>query len=218
MPGMARARAGRDDRGRLCVFGRALVRGVERRRRIVVPGDDEALAGETVRELNRRFALGDLSWFAQGREGARPPPRVLMLADWSARWLEQLEGQVTAHTFKDYRSHVRDILRRFGERRLDRITPGDVLILRDAIERSATGLAFFGCSIEMRGSLGTSIRALWTSRFPAAAPSGSGGSCARSESLSDRWRRQSFGAWLLFFSTRRTTASAGTSLLRSSCS
>ena len=135
MPGMARARAGRDDRGRLCVFGRALVRGVERRRRIVVPGDDEALAGETVRELNRRFALGDLSWFAQGREGARPPPRVLMLADWSARWLEQLEGQVTAHTFKDYRSHVRDILRRFGERRLDRITPGDVLILRDACVR-----------------------------------------------------------------------------------
>ena len=63
MSGMPRARVGRDDRGRLCVFGRAVVRGVEKRRRIVIPGDDEALAVETARELNRRFALGDLAWF-----------------------------------------------------------------------------------------------------------------------------------------------------------
>ena len=111
------------------------MRGVEKRRRIVIPGDEEALADETVRELNRRFALGDLSWFEESRDEPRRPRPTLLLADWSERWLEQLEGQVTAHTFKDYRSHVRDLVRRLGERRMHRITPGDVLILRDACVR-----------------------------------------------------------------------------------
>jgi len=135
MPAMARARASRDDRGRLCVFGRAVVRGVEKRRRIVIPDDDEALADETVRDLNRRFALGDLAWFEERHDEPRRVRQALTLADWSERWLEQLDGQVTAHTFKDYRSHVRDLVQRLGERRMDRITPGDVLLLRDACVR-----------------------------------------------------------------------------------
>jgi hypothetical protein len=85
---MARARWGRDDRGRVCVFGSAkTAAGTRLRRRIVVPGNDEELAAETVRELNRRFALGDLTWFEEDtrRAGRTRRPRAPTLSDWLDR-------------------------------------------------------------------------------------------------------------------------------------
>jgi hypothetical protein len=132
---MAKARVGRDDRGRLCVFGRAVLGGVERRRRIVIPSEDEALAEETARELNRRFALSDLSWFEREAKQPGQPRRLPTFDEWSQRWLEDLEGQVTVATCRDYRGHVRDLAGRIGGKRLDRVTPGDLVAVRNALTR-----------------------------------------------------------------------------------
>ena len=61
---LARARKWVDDRGRLPVVGQGTVKGQRLRRYRIVPGNDEALADEIVRQLNVRFALGDLSFLA----------------------------------------------------------------------------------------------------------------------------------------------------------
>lgn len=132
---MAKARVGRDDRGRLGVFGRGVMSGVERRRRIVIPAGDEALAEETAHELNRRLALGDLSWFEREAKQPNHPRRVPTFTEWSQRWLDDLEGQVTVATFRDYRGHLRDLTGRIGNKRLDRVTPGDSVAVRNALTR-----------------------------------------------------------------------------------
>ena len=138
MAAMARARTGRDDRGRLCVFASVRAPGGQRlRKRIVVPGDDESLAAETVRELNRRFALGDLSWFLEPtpRAPRRTAPRAPMVARWCERWLEESRGEIGDHTWRTYRSEANDLARRFGDRRLDQITVSDLIALRRDLKR-----------------------------------------------------------------------------------
>lgn len=138
MEAMARARTGRDDRGRLCVFASVRASGGQRlRKRIVVPGDDESLAAETVRELNRRFALGDLSWFLEPtpRAPRRTAPRAPMVAQWCERWLEESRGEIGDHTWRTYRSEANDLARRFGDRRLDQITVSDLIALRRDLKR-----------------------------------------------------------------------------------
>ena len=94
---MARARWTRDDRGRVCVFGSARAPDGRRlRKRIIVPENDEALAAETVRELNRRFALGDLTWFQEPahRAPGRSAPRSPTVAEWCKRWLDEASGEI----------------------------------------------------------------------------------------------------------------------------
>jgi hypothetical protein len=111
MGSVARARTGRDDRGRLCVFGSARAPDGQRlRKRLVVPEDDAALAAETIRELNRRFALGDLSWFEESphrspspkRRRERQPSRTGR-SDGST----EARGEIGEHTWRTYRTEAR---------------------------------------------------------------------------------------------------------------
>ncbi len=102
----------------------------------------------SARSRRRRRSSGEIRTAERYRtRGRRPAPHpegahvaqhalhAERLGEWSRSWLEQLDGQVAAHTFKDYRSHVRRIVQRLGERKLDETTPGDVIGLRDACPR-----------------------------------------------------------------------------------
>jgi integrase len=102
-----------------------------------MPGNDAELAAETVRELNRRFALGDLSWFEESthRSRRRRSARAPTLADWSQRWLERARGEIGEHTWRTYRTEANDLERRFGDRRLDQITVADLIDLRRDLKR-----------------------------------------------------------------------------------
>jgi len=138
MPAMARARWTRDDRERVCVFGSARTSDGRRlRKRIVIPENDEVLAAETVRELNRRFALGDLSWFdeparrAPSRSAARSP----RVAEWCERWLTDARGEIGHHTWKTYRTEANALSRRFVDRRMNEIAVSDLIELRRDLKR-----------------------------------------------------------------------------------
>jgi len=120
------------------VFGSARTADGQRlRKRLVVPEDDEALAAETIRELNRRFALGDLSWFLESphRAPSRSAGRVPTLTDWSERWLTEARGEIGEHTWRTYRTEARALQRRIGGRRLDQITVSDLIELRRDLKR-----------------------------------------------------------------------------------
>jgi integrase len=130
---VARTRVGRDDRGRVCVFGSARTPDGQRlRKRLIVPDDDEALAAETARELNRRFALGDLSWFQEEshRVASKPAARAPTVSDWCDRWLEHARGEIGDRTWRNYRSDANDLAERFADRRMDQLSVSDLITLR----------------------------------------------------------------------------------------
>jgi integrase len=95
------------------------------------------VSAETVRELNRRFALGDLSWFKEvsHRAPGRSAPRSPTVAEWCKRWLDEARGEIGDHTWKTYQTEANALGRRFGGRRLGEITVSDLIELRRDMKR-----------------------------------------------------------------------------------
>ena len=120
----------------LYVYASGKVDGRRQQRRMRIAGDDEALAEEVARELNRRFLLGDFSFFekASRAQTARKQPNLRFdLEEWGSHWLESYEPPVVElATWKNYRAHLRDLARRIGHLRLEEITQGVTVDLRTA--------------------------------------------------------------------------------------
>jgi hypothetical protein len=118
---LARARKWVDDRGRLRVVGQGTVKGRRLRRYRIVPGNDEALADEIVRQLNVRFALGDLSFLAGNPKNepvaeAAPKTPGYTFGEWADKWLESCEPPaVSRRTHRNYAYIVRALCGRIGE-------------------------------------------------------------------------------------------------------
>ena len=122
----------------LYVYASGKVDGRRQQRRIRIAGDDEALAEEVARELNRRFLLGDFSFFekASRAQTARKQPSLRFdLEEWGSHWLETYKPPVVElATWKNYRAHLRDLARRIGHIRLEEITQAVVVDLRTELE------------------------------------------------------------------------------------
>lgn len=138
-----RARVGRDDRGRLNVFasGRVLRKGKRARlqKRVIIPGDDEKLAEDVARELNREFATGDLSFFGEPKDEpeATPAPAVggLAFSEYARIWIEAYRPpSVSKGCFNNYRKHRDHFSARFADVPLAAIGPSDLLDARREIE------------------------------------------------------------------------------------
>ena len=140
---MAKAWVGRDSRGRLNVFGEAVIGDKRVRRRKVIPGNDEQFASKVTAELNARFLTDDLSWFKRSRPTPRSRSRshksIPTLAEWREVWIEELRGQIGEHTWRSYRSSTADLVKRLGTFRLDQIGVSHLLELRSKLARD--GLA-----------------------------------------------------------------------------
>ena len=138
---LARARKWVDDRGRLRVVGQGNVGGRRIRRYRIVPGNDEALADEIVRQLNVRFALGDLSFLTGNVKSsqvseAAPKTAEHTFSEWAEQWLDSYRPPtVSRRTHQNYSYIVRALCRRFGELPLASVDRAAVLDLRIALER-----------------------------------------------------------------------------------
>jgi integrase len=138
---LARARKWIDDRGRLRVVGQGTVDGRRIRRYRIVPGNDGDLADEIVRQLNVRFALGDLSFLtrnAKGGQVSEPAPKTAdhKFGEWAEQWLESSKPPtVSRRTHQNYSYIVRALCRRFGELQLRSVDRGAVLDLRTELGR-----------------------------------------------------------------------------------
>ncbi len=138
---LARARKWVDDRGRLRVVGQGTVKGRRLRRYRIVPGNDEALADEIVRQLNVRFALGDLSFLAGNPKNepvaeAAPKAPGYTFGEWADKWLESCEPPaVSRRTHRNYAYIVRALCGRIGELPLTSVDRSVVLDLRAELER-----------------------------------------------------------------------------------
>ena len=119
---VARARKWVDDRGRLRIVAQGTVAGRRRRRTRIIPGNDQELADEVVKQLNVKFALGDYSFLLEGgierhepKQASRPPSQTTF-SDWARQWLEENQPPVIGQgTYDNYRSMLRGLSRRFGE-------------------------------------------------------------------------------------------------------
>ena len=152
-----RARVGRDDRGRLNVYasGRIVTvdpaTGASKRerlqRRVIVPDDDAELAEEIARDLNRRFAVGDLSFFdsvrkapAARRAEVGQIPQTTAAASWTfsewyKKWIKTYEPpHVSKRCYVNYRTHGQWFVSRFGAIALESISPAALIEARDALE------------------------------------------------------------------------------------
>lgn len=138
---LARARKWVDDRGRLRVVGQGTVKGRRVRRYRIVPGNDEALADEIIRQLNVRFALGDLSFLtgnARGGQASEAAPNTAehTFGEWAEQWIESYKPPtVSRRTHQNYSYIVRALCRRFGGLPLGSVDRAVVLDLRTELER-----------------------------------------------------------------------------------
>ncbi len=135
---MARAKTWVDPRGRLNVVARGTENGRELKRRQIIKGNDQTLADEVVRQLNARFAMGDLSWLKEPmRRAAEAQPKhvPVTLDEWAQQWLESNKPPVIGkRTWENYSIHVRDLTARLGSRRLTSLRTGDILELRRTLQ------------------------------------------------------------------------------------
>ena len=123
----------------LYVYASGKVNGRRQQRRMRIAGDDETLAEEVARELNRRFLLGDFSFFekASRTQAVRKQPNLrFSLEEWGSQWLQSYQPPVVElETWKNYRAHLRDLTRRIGHLRLEEITQAVVVDLRTELEK-----------------------------------------------------------------------------------
>lgn len=144
---MARAVVWTDPRGRLNVVARGVVslpdgRKLRVKRRRIIGRNDVALAEEVARQLNVRFALGDLSWLLEAhalpaqKPAAAPISSAMTFAEWAPRWLETYAPPaVGRRTWQNYGYAVEALVARLGPKPLACITPAAVLDLRAELER-----------------------------------------------------------------------------------
>jgi hypothetical protein len=155
---MARSWSGRDDQGRLNVYVKGRVEGETILIRRRVPRDDESLAQRTVEAHNARFLVGDYRILEDALAarrarsersrpgGPRPLKRrrrrrrsTLTVAEWHERWLRNLRGAVSEHTWRSYKSATSTLLPHIGDMIIDEIDTGDLVALRTTLVRA--GLA-----------------------------------------------------------------------------
>ena len=103
---------------------------------MTLPEDDdvEDVAREMVKELNRRFAMGDYGWLTEKRKRPtkRRRPTREPFGPWSDSWIESMKGQIGEHTWRSYKSAQRALKAQLGELRLDRVGTDHLLGLRKA--------------------------------------------------------------------------------------
>ena len=129
---MAKAWSLKDRRGGLVVRARGNYEGRSFSRDKTIPNGDQQLAEETVRELNRRFMLGDLTWLIEHR--MRPKAKARRSAPgfttYSNQWLEHLEGQIEESTRMSYRSAAKAWQAVLVDMPLDRVTTSQLVLAR----------------------------------------------------------------------------------------
>ena len=134
-----KARIWWDERGRLNVVSQGTLAGRRRRKRVLIPDNDEELAAEVKRQLNTRFALGDYSDLLPRVEDAAPVPSRLAgtvpFEDWASSWLESYRPPaVSPRCHENYRHKKEALTERFGRRPVGTIGQADILDLRAALE------------------------------------------------------------------------------------
>lgn len=138
MRSMAKARLGWKN-GQLYLYGSATIDGKRIRKAKRIPKDDEDVGAEAERELNLRFAMGDMAWF-----DAPPPPARLRnsaatprFSEWAEEWIESNRApEIEESTWRNYRAHKDDLVKRLGDLRLDSIHQGTVKALRTTLTRA----------------------------------------------------------------------------------
>lgn len=139
MVAMARARLGWDDRGRLVVFASHRAPTGRMRKRRIIPGKNVELGEEVVRQLNRDFALGDLSFFEEPVVKAPPrrahrTPAFDVVAD---AWLESVRPpEIEESTYRGYASHVKSLKTLLLAARIGEVGPETIRRVRSSIGRA----------------------------------------------------------------------------------
>ncbi len=137
---LARARIGRNGRGELTIYATASVAGRRLRRARRIPGDDVELAGEVLRQLNARLALGDLSFFADPEPPAPRERCTVTFADIAKAWLESVKPpELEESTWRTYRTQRDRLTAALGTLALADIGPGVVTGLRQQFQREKLG-------------------------------------------------------------------------------
>ncbi len=122
--------------GRVNVIGQGIVNGKRLTRRMSVAENNRDLADEIARELNRRFMLLDFSWLLASPAPERPTVSPATFAEWAPRWLQSYRPPtVSRRTWDNYRYSVEDLVRRIGDRHLDRVDQAALVDLRSDLER-----------------------------------------------------------------------------------
>ncbi len=129
---MAKAWTLKDRRGGIIVRARGNVDGRSVSRDKTIPDANQGLADETVRELNRRFMLGDLTWLTENRRASKPrrAPSVPAFKAFSDQWIDDLEGQIEESTRMSYQSVVRAWQAVLAGIPLDRVSTSQLVLAR----------------------------------------------------------------------------------------
>jgi integrase len=134
---MAKAHLGWKN-GQLYLYGTATIEGKRIRKAKHIPKDDEEVGAEAERELNLRFAMGDLSWFDAPTAPARLRNATVSprFTDWAKDWIESNKApEIEESTWRNYRAHKDDLVKRIGDLRLESIHQGTVKALRATLKR-----------------------------------------------------------------------------------